>query len=108
MGCRQCFSEHQRRLSSEIAVHVPYVKTPHVLLFPVLLVCLNYGFTEFVTNEPNCGRLSRVLLLQRRRVRRAVHDTRTDKAPTFENCFHCRQKFPARIYLENVPFRSVA
>jgi hypothetical protein len=38
----------------------------------------------------------------------APREARTDKALSFKNCFHCRQKFPVRIYLENVCFCSVA
>lgn len=51
MACRQCASENLTQLSSEIAVHLPKLGIPHVFLFPVLLVCLNCGFSEFVMSE---------------------------------------------------------
>lgn len=51
LSCRRCASENQRRLSTEIAIHLPGLSTPHVFLFPAILVCLNCGFTEFVISE---------------------------------------------------------
>ena len=51
MACRQCASENHSRLSGEIALHLPGLSTPHVFLSPVLLVCLNCGFTEFLMSE---------------------------------------------------------
>ena len=51
MACRQCAYESPENLSSEIAVHLPGLNTPHVLLYSALLVCLNCGFTEFSVAE---------------------------------------------------------
>ena len=51
MACRQCAYESQEDVSSEIAVHLPGLNTPHVFLYSALLVCLNCGFTEFSVAE---------------------------------------------------------
>ena len=47
MSCRVCSSENQSRFPTEIAVHPPGLSTPHLLLFPIIVVCLDCGFTEF-------------------------------------------------------------
>lgn len=54
MTCKACTSENQRKFSSEICVHFPGLKNldkPAVMVFPKLLICVDCGFTEFVTPE---------------------------------------------------------
>ena len=51
ISCRRCNCDKRHTLSAEIAVHLPNLGTPHVFLFPKLLVCVNCGFTEFVMSE---------------------------------------------------------
>jgi len=48
MSCRLCTSENQSRFPTEIAIHLPRLSTPHVFLFPNVVVCMDCGFTEFV------------------------------------------------------------
>jgi hypothetical protein len=48
------------------------------------------------------------ILLRQRRGLRTLGDARTDELLPFQNGIHRRQKFPVRIYLEDVRFRSVA
>jgi hypothetical protein len=52
--CRNCASNNQTKLGSEILVHFPGMKgidTPAVLAFPKLVVCLDCGFTECTISE---------------------------------------------------------
>jgi hypothetical protein len=58
MFCKLCSSANQSRLATEIAIHLPDVRTPHVLLSPVVLVCLECGFTEFSIAETELRRLA--------------------------------------------------
>jgi hypothetical protein len=52
MSCRSCSSSNQQQVASEISIHLPGdLKTPAVLVFPNLLVCLDCGFTEFTNPE---------------------------------------------------------
>ena len=52
MPCRSCSSSNQQQFASEICIHLPGdLKTPAVLVFPNLLVCLDCGFTEFTNPE---------------------------------------------------------
>jgi hypothetical protein len=51
MSCRVCSSENQSRFGTEIAIHLPGLSTPHVFLFPKVVVCLDCGFTEFAIPE---------------------------------------------------------
>jgi hypothetical protein len=54
MTCKSCTSENRRKFASEIAIHFPGLKdldTPHVFVFPTLLVCMDCGFTEFAIPE---------------------------------------------------------
>ena len=55
MACLRCTSANQSRLRSEIAIHLPDLNTPHVFVFPVLAVCLNCGFTEFLIARSRTG-----------------------------------------------------
>jgi hypothetical protein len=54
MTCRSCGSENQTKFSAEINIHFLGLKNMDksaVLVFPKLLVCLDCGFTEFITAE---------------------------------------------------------
>src|SRR5207302_834461 len=57
MSCKSCKSENQSRLATEIAIHLPGLNTPHLFLYPRLLVCLDCGFTEFSIPEAELRRL---------------------------------------------------
>ena len=60
MSCKSCQSENQRNFNGEVAIHFPGLKgldKPIVWVFPKLLVCLNYGFTEFVVPETELRQL---------------------------------------------------
>ena len=53
-NCKSCKSENQTAFPSKINIHFPGKRNltkPTVLVFPTLLVCLDCGFTEFVTPE---------------------------------------------------------
>ena len=53
-NCKSCKSENQTAFPSEINIHFPGnrdLTMPTVLAFPTLLVCLDCGFTKFVTAE---------------------------------------------------------
>jgi hypothetical protein len=58
MTCRVCISENQSRLATEIAIHLPGLSTPHVFLFPKVVVCMVCGFTEFSVPETELRRLA--------------------------------------------------
>ena len=55
MSCRSCKSENQTKFSAEINIHFPgrqgLDKHP-VLASPMLVVCLDCGFTEFTLAGP--------------------------------------------------------
>ncbi len=40
MSCRVCASESQSCFPTEIAIHLPGLSTPHVFLFPQVVVCM--------------------------------------------------------------------
>jgi len=58
VSCRVCTSENQSRFSTEIAIHLPGLTTPHVFLFPKVVVCMDCGFTEFSISETELQRLA--------------------------------------------------
>jgi hypothetical protein len=58
VSCRVCASENQRRFPTEIAIHLPGLSTPHVFLFPLVVVCTDCGFTEFSISETELPRLA--------------------------------------------------
>jgi hypothetical protein len=58
MSCKGCLSENQRRFPTEIAIHLPGLSTPHVFLFPKVVVCMDCGFTEFSISETELRRLA--------------------------------------------------
>lgn len=51
MSCLSCASNNQRRCATEIAIHLPGLTTPHVFVLPMVVVCLDCGFTEFSIPE---------------------------------------------------------
>ncbi len=54
MACRSCGSENQTEFGAETNIHFPGRKgldRPAVLAFPMLVVCLDCGFTEFTIAE---------------------------------------------------------
>ena len=54
MACRLCSSENQTEFGAEINIHFSGRKgldKPAVLALPMLLVCLDCGFTEFALAE---------------------------------------------------------
>jgi len=60
MPCRSCASGHQADFRAEISISLPGLKglgKPAVLVFPMLLVCLDCGSTEFTIAESELRRL---------------------------------------------------
>lgn len=60
MSCKVCQSVNQRTFQSELNIHFPGAKnlvTPTVRALADLLVCLNCGFTEFVTRDEELRKL---------------------------------------------------
>ena len=54
MRCQSCQSTSQVRVSAEIAIHVPgheNLNTPHILVFPNIVNCLDCGSTNFTVPE---------------------------------------------------------
>ena len=54
MACRSCQSKNQTELGAEINIHFPGregLDKPAVLAYPVVVVCLACGFTEFNLTE---------------------------------------------------------
>ena len=58
MSCRRCSSANLSRFPTEIAIHLPGLSTPHVFLFPNVVVCMDCGFTEFVILGTELRRLA--------------------------------------------------
>ena len=59
MSCRFCTSENQSNFPTEIAIHLPGLDAPHLLLFPKIVVCLDCGFTEFSIPETELPQLAK-------------------------------------------------
>jgi hypothetical protein len=60
MSCRACNSSNQCELPAEIALHLPGIRNldkAAVFAFPMLLVCLDCGFTEMVVTQAELWRL---------------------------------------------------
>ncbi len=60
MSCQSCQSACQRNFNGEIAIHFPGLKSlgkQVVFVFPMLLICLDCGFTEFAIPEAELRRL---------------------------------------------------
>ena len=54
MPCKSCESVNQKKFVAEIGIHAPgmkYIDKAPVWVFPMLVVCLNCGFAEFVVSE---------------------------------------------------------
>ncbi len=51
MSCRSCGSSKQSQFGSEINIHFSSLDKPTVMVFPMLVVCLDCGFTEFSIPE---------------------------------------------------------
>ena len=64
MPCRCCGSEHQKEVPSEVNIHPPhdrkYVDVPSVLAFPIVKICSECGFTEFLLEDAGLRRLKEV------------------------------------------------
>ena len=61
MSCRLCESKGQSAFRSEICIHFPGIEnltTVPVLAYPVLIVCLHCGFTEFQIEENEMRQLA--------------------------------------------------
>lgn len=59
MSCISCASSNQSRFATEIAIHLPGLTTPHVFVFPMVVVCLDCGFTEFSIPESDLRLLAK-------------------------------------------------
>jgi len=71
MQCQSCQSTSQVDLSAEIAIHFPgheNLNTPHVYVFPEIVVCLDCGSTSFKVPD-NELKLIRERVLQSSRAR---------------------------------------
>jgi hypothetical protein len=58
--CKSCGSKWCREFPSEVAIHFPFVKDlgePHVMVFPLLSICLTCGFAEFKVPQPELDQL---------------------------------------------------
>jgi hypothetical protein len=54
MRCQSCQSTRQVELPGEIAIHFPgreNLSTPHVFVFPDIVVCLDCGSANFKVRE---------------------------------------------------------
>jgi len=54
MRCKSCQSASQVKLPAEIAIHFPgrqNLNTPHVFVFPEIVICLGCGSTNFTVPE---------------------------------------------------------
>jgi hypothetical protein len=58
MSCKLCSSQNQSSFPAEINIHIHHSVTTTTLLFPVLLVCLDCGFTEFSIEQTELQRLA--------------------------------------------------
>ena len=54
MRCKSCQSTSQVKLPAEIAIHFPgrqNLNTPHVFVFPDIVICLDCGSTNLTVPE---------------------------------------------------------
>ena len=54
MPCKSCHSQNQSEFRGEMGIHFIGLKNigkPTVWIFPLLSICLNCGFTEFVISN---------------------------------------------------------
>lgn len=74
MACLACHSNNVAEFAAEIAIHSPTelsVPTPHLMVFPTLLVCLRCGFTNFKLRAEDL----RVISEASSKVRRAARES---------------------------------
>jgi hypothetical protein len=60
MPCVMCASENQAEFPAEVNIHFPGLNNlykPSVLVFPVLLVCLDCGCSRLLVPEPRLALL---------------------------------------------------
>jgi hypothetical protein len=60
MYCEQCQSSNQSEFAAEIMIHVGSLKdldSPDIPAFPKISVCLDCGFSRFVTGRVDLARL---------------------------------------------------
>ncbi len=63
MSCVFCASTNEAEYPAEVNIHFPGLRNadkPGVFVFPRLLVCLDCGFSSFVTPELELARLAEV------------------------------------------------
>jgi hypothetical protein len=61
MSCSFCASGNLAKLAAEINIHLLGLKNldkPSVLIFPMLLVCLDCGFSQFTVPDAKLGLLA--------------------------------------------------
>ena len=54
MSCKSCQPNSQVELPAEIAIHFPgfeSLNTPHVFVFPDIVICVDCGSTNFTVPE---------------------------------------------------------
>jgi hypothetical protein len=62
MGCPSCQSSNQSEYPVEMAIHFPGRENlcrSHLFIFPTVLICLDCGFSRFITPETDL-RLARM------------------------------------------------
>ena len=62
MACKSCRSENQRNFNGELGIHHSGregLDKPLVLVFPMLVICLDCGFAEFKVPEPQLQQLGK-------------------------------------------------
>ena len=53
------YALHNQSSSYEIAIHLPGLSTPHIFLFPRVVVCRACGFSEFIIPESELPRIAK-------------------------------------------------
>ena len=64
MSCTLCTSGRQAEFATEVNIHLPGLTNadkPGIFVFPKLLVCLNCGFSGFMTPASELAVLARVV-----------------------------------------------
>ena len=57
--CKSCGTSNQCEFISELCIHFSRPQKPAVFAFPVVLVCLSCGFTEFTVAETELRQLGK-------------------------------------------------
>jgi hypothetical protein len=63
MSCQSCASGNYAEFAAEVNIHLPGRKNlgqPGVFVFPEVLVCVNCGFSRFMTPAPELALLKEV------------------------------------------------